>query len=251
MDSRHCEIGADKQFFLCKPSESVRNITRPVGGGLAFAMHLRTVLPSIPSPLRQGPLPAICLLWIGLVIAGSAWMWRYELTPGEAGATPGIWPAASQLERKPGLPTLVMMAHPECPCTRASVAELAALMAEHPGRMVAHILFYQPEGSPMFGTKSASWQSAKAIPGVQILADPEGGEAARFGGETSGDIVLFDPAGRVVFHGGITAARGHLGPNPGVSAIQGLLAGASPSIPSGPVFGCPITGTTSLSKSQP
>jgi hypothetical protein len=144
-----------------------------------------------------------------------------------------------------------MMAHPECPCTRASIAELAALMAEHQGQMVAHILFYQPEGDPKFGTKSASWQSAEAIPGVRISADQEGGEAARFGGETSGDVVLFDPAGRVVFHGGITAARGHLGPNPGVFAIQGHLAGASPATSSGPVFGCPITDATSISKSQP
>jgi hypothetical protein len=178
-------------------------------------------------------------------------MWRYELTPGEAGATPRTWPEASHLERKPGLPTLVMMAHPECPCTRASIAELGALLAEYPGQLAAHILFYQPEEDPLFGTKSAAWQSAKAIPGVQISADKEGSEAARFGGETSGDVVLFDPAGRVVFHGGITAARGHLGPNPGVRALQGHLAGASSSASSGPVFGCPITEATSISKSQP
>ena len=43
-----------------------------------------------------------------------------------------------------GRPTLVMLAHPRCTCTRASVGELAELMARAPRRPKAYVVFIKP-----------------------------------------------------------------------------------------------------------
>ena len=46
----------------------------------------------------------------------------------------------------PARPTLVMLAHPRCTCTRASLAELAELMARVTQRPKAYVVFIKPGG---------------------------------------------------------------------------------------------------------
>jgi len=58
--------------------------------------------------------------------------------------------------------------------------------------------------------------------------------------ETSGDLVLYDADGRLLFHGGITSARGHSGDNLGRSAIQALLWKEPAQTASTSSFGCPL-----------
>ncbi len=48
---------------------------------------------------------------------------------------------------------------------------------------------------------------------------------AELGSSTSGQVLLYDPSGRLAFSGGITAARGHVGDNAGSDAIVGLVMG--------------------------
>ena len=112
-----------------------------------------------------------------------------------------------------------MLVHPQCPCSRASVSELAKLMAHAQGKVVAHVLFAKPEGAPADWTVGELWNAVSAIPGVHAQCDEGGMEARRFGAETSGQTMLFDAAGRLLFRGGITAARGHAGANAGSAAI--------------------------------
>ncbi len=81
---------------------------------------------------------------------------------------------------------------------------------------------------------------AACIPGVSVLADPDGVEARRFGALTSGDAFLYDAGGRLVFRGGITPSRGHQGESAGRSAIEAFLKGGRPRTATAPVFGCPI-----------
>jgi hypothetical protein len=185
--------------------------------------------------------PAIvCSLWVALIGVGATQMWRYENTPGSEGVKLSEWPRTSHLARTPGMPTLVMTAHPMCPCTRASIAELAALMEENQGRLTAHVIFFQPENATGTWHETASWKAAAAIPRVQVSSDRAGAEAELFGGATSGDVLLYDAAGRLVFHGGITAARGQAGPNAGRTALADLLAGNKFASSHTPVFGCPL-----------
>lgn len=136
--------------------------------------------------------------------------------------------------------TLIMLAHPKCPCTRASVEELSKLMAYGRGRLRAYLLFAKPNGYPDDWSKTDLWMTAASIPGVTVLFDDDGIEADRFGTSTSGQVILYDQTGKLQFRGGITQSRGHSGDNAGRSAVEALVSGRVPERDQTPVFGCPL-----------
>ena len=181
-------------------------------------------------------------VWLLSAAAGLAVLWEVENAPGERLAVPASWPVDSQIKRTPGIATLVMFAHPKCPCTRASVEELARAMAQCEGRVRVHVMFYAPAGEPASWTQTDLWRSAAAIPGVETDRDHEGEEAARFGATTSGFVVLYDAAGQLGFSGGITAERGHAGDNDGEEAVIALANGKQPGRQTMPTLGCSIFG---------
>lgn len=184
-------------------------------------------------------------LWLFVVGIGLSVLWSYENTPGVAAKPPLRWPIDSQIQRAPDGATLIMLAHPHCPCTRASIGELASLMAHSQGRLTAYVLFLKPAGFSEDWEKTDLWKSAASIPGVKAIADDEGTEARRFHAETSGQTILYDAEGRLLFSGGITGSRGHSGDNAGRSAIVSLVnAGAAESDETF-VFGCPLFDSNS------
>ena len=136
------------------------------------------------------------------VAGGIVLLWRYASTSGLTATPPDAWPAESTIARAPGRATVVMMAHPHCPCTRASIAELAVLMSRIGDRADAHVLFLRAEGAGTDWEKTDLWHSAAAIPGVAVHSDDAGTEAARFDASTSGQTVVYDTGGRLVFRGG-------------------------------------------------
>src|SRR5262249_44484237 len=79
-------------------------------------------LQSMDGGMRQGTIAwaALGLMWLVATASGMSLVWDYEYSPGDPAVAPARWPEASLLERTPGRATLVMMAHPHCPCTRAS-----------------------------------------------------------------------------------------------------------------------------------
>jgi hypothetical protein len=169
------------------------------------------------------PLALLGILWLVSAVVGLGVLTDYANTPGAAGEAPVAWPPSSGIERSRQLPTLLLLAHPRCPCTRATIGELAVLMAHAQGRLAARVVFFKPTDGPEGWEKTDLWESAAAIPGVEVVADPGGREAARVGGLTSGQTLVYDAGGRLRFQGGITAARGHAGDNAGRSAILALL----------------------------
>src|SRR5262245_8604518 len=87
------------------------------------------------------------VLWLAGLGAGFSLLWAYKSTPGRIAAKhPEEWPANSVLARDPARHTLVMFAHPRCPCTQASVSELARLMASLAGRVAAYVVVVKLEG---------------------------------------------------------------------------------------------------------
>jgi len=113
-------------------------------------------------------------------------------------------------------------------------------MAQAEGRVTAYVLFVKPQGFAVEWEKTDLWSSAAAIPGVLVVRDDEGVEALHFRAATSGQVTLYDRAGRLLFSGGITSARGHAGDNAGRAAIVSLLNTDEAGLGETPVFGCPL-----------
>ena len=189
-------------------------------------------------------LTAAGALWLSLVGAGVGALWSYANTPGADAAAPGRWPAASRIKPAAGRAVLVMSAHPRCPCTRASIGELARLMTQARGMVTAYVLFVKPPRVSDGWEQTDLWESAAAIPGVTPVRDDGGVEAGLFRAATSGQTVLYDAAGDLLFSGGITGARGHAGDNAGRAAVVSLLTAGEADRRDAPAFGCPLFART-------
>jgi len=174
------------------------------------------------------------------VIAGSGALWRYASSAGDSGKAPASWPAASALVRSATGKTLVMFAHPQCPCTQASLGELALLMARSGSGLDAYVVFLEPDGVSDEWTHTSRVEEAACIPGVTVFFDKNGREARVFGAATSGQTDLYDAGGRLLFSGGITAARGHSGDNAGRDAIVEWASTGAARRTCTPVFGCAL-----------
>ena len=185
---------------------------------------------------------AVVVAWLGAVIGGFAWLAVYANTPGAAAHAPATWPTSSAVTMDHERPTLVMLAHPRCTCSRASLAELAELLARAPRKPRTYVVFIKPGSAGVEWEKTDLWRTAAALPGVTVLRDDDGVEARRFGAETSGQVFLYDVGGRLLYSGGTTGARGHIGDNLGRAAILAHLSGAPASRSTADVFGCSLFG---------
>lgn len=190
------------------------------------------------------------IVWLSGVGYGLRLVWGYENSPGLSGTPPTNWPANSEIKRKTGLPTLVLFIHPHCPCSRATIGELAVLMAHSQGLVNANAVFVKPDGFGKAWEKTDLWRSATDIPAVYVTVDENGVEARRFGSETSGQVALYSAEGQLLFSGGITGSRGHSGDNDGRSAILSLLATGKTAKTETPVFGCPLGKDNSNKQSE-
>lgn len=128
------------------------------------------------------------------------------------------------------------------PCTRASLGELERLAAQNPGKLRMIVFFFKPRGVTDDWAKTDTWRAAQSIPGVLVRTDEAGEQAQLFGVATSGDVVFYNAAGELQFHGGITAGRGHAGDNAGGRALLSLLEKQTPALVKTPVFGCSLRG---------
>ena len=184
----------------------------------------------------------VILAWIILTFSGLALFWKYENGAGLAAAAPEIWPQKSQIPRSSGLPTLIVVVHPHCPCTRASLHELAGLMSRYSGQVAAYVVFVRPLGVEPGWEETENWQNAAKITGVTLIRDDLGFEAKLLDAHVSGQTVLYGENGDLLFSGGITTGRGEEGISVGESAIGEILDGRTPSVAMTNVYGCPLIG---------
>ncbi len=182
--------------------------------------------------------------WMLLAVFALGWTEKIDATAGAAAHPPASLPKCLQKPTLAALdpckPTLIMLVHPQCPCSRASLTELSRLIALCPNKATVSVLLLRPAGCSEAFAETSLRRQAEAIPGVSALTDDNGDAARRFGAETSGETLLYAPNGRLLFHGGLTGSRGHEGDNAGLSAVTAWLRGASGSRQA-PVYGCPLT----------
>lgn len=183
---------------------------------------------------------ALFMLWLGGVVAGLAWLAAYSHRPGDPATSPAEWPSSSRIERDRERPTLLMFVHPRCACSRASVAELAELVARAAVRPRTCVVFLRPKSVADEWGHTELWSTASKIPDAKLFLDEGGDEARRFGARTSGQALLYGADGRLLFAGGLTASRGHPGDNAGRAAILALLDQEPPAVTRTPVFGCEL-----------
>jgi len=183
---------------------------------------------------------ALVLLWFAAIVVGTRYLLIYENTAAQAAQAPESWPSKSKLVRPHDRFTLVMLAHPNCPCTRASLAELEIVMAQLQGKVKAFVLFSKPSATEDEVRQSSLWKKAASVPNVSAVYDTEGLESHVFQGEVSGQTMLYGPKGRLIFTGGITSARGHQGDNEGAEATVRIVRGDVLESRRAPVFGCAL-----------
>ena len=195
---------------------------------------------------RSWPVAAT-ILWAAAVATGMAILIDYATAPGAHGSSPSGWPGPSRVPPPAGRPVLLMIAHPHCPCTRASLSELARLLARCPDCADVFVLMARPAGVPEDWPMTDLWRAAAGIPGVRVLVDEDGAESRLFDARVSGHTLLYDARGRLAFSGGITGARGHQGDNAGSAAVAAILEHHPARDHDAPVFGCalgaPAAGT--------
>ncbi len=188
--------------------------------------------------MRNGCWPLLLTTWIAAVGFGLWTMLDYELTPASVDQAADQWPVDSNLSPSATRPTLLMFVHPQCPCSRASLDELSVLASRRPEQSDVVVVFVKPPGFDDAWVRSALWRMAEAIPGATLYSDVDGTEARRFRANTSGETFLYSPERRLLFHGGLTASRGHRGDNAGRAAVEALLSGNATAQHQTPVFGC-------------
>jgi hypothetical protein len=198
--------------------------------------------PTFGSLKGRTALIAAVILWIPAVGVGVGVLLQYSNTPGGLAAPPPVWPQTAGLRPVHGQSTLLVFAHPQCPCSRATIGELALIVAHCRGKVNAYVLVYAPKSMGERWARSELWNDAAGIPGVHVIEDQDGWGLRRFGASTSGQTLLYDSGGNLVFNGGITAARGHLGANDGMDAVESMLQKGTAMHHTAPVFGCSLLG---------
>lgn len=190
------------------------------------------------SKLRLLSVIGLAALWLVAVELGHKSMEEYEATPAKAMTAPQEWPAECSLSHRGW--TIVMAVHPRCPCTRASQTELNRLLVKCKVPVKSWLLFYRPANSGPDWSRSDTWKSASLIANATVVDDPGGEQAELFGAETSGEVLLYGPDGRLRFHGGITDSRGQEGDNTGEDSIVRIINTNSNETATSNFFGCSI-----------
>lgn len=194
--------------------------------------------------LGRGAITLLLASWVIVLGAGFAFLADRDARPAAQGPAKARWPEASGWQFDRERPTLLMFIHPRCPCSRASLSELERVLAEHPNADT-RLVMVKPAGAPDDWDQSATAAAANELPGVSILRDEDGTEAKIFGALASGQTFLYDTSGQLLFHGGITAGRGHFGKNTSSNQLQQLLAGGKSTGQAAPVYGCPLENNAS------
>ncbi len=178
-----------------------------------------------------------------LTIAGLGVLAAYETRPVLDVDACATWPEDTTLaiECEDAAWTLLVFAHPRCPCTRATFEELERALVHRPDDLAVYVVFYRPEGESDRWIETGLARRARTWGDVSIVSDPDGVEARRFGAPASGKVFLFDSLGRTCFAGGVTPSRGHSGDNAGKRALLDWWEGEQKATSTFPLYGCLIS----------
>lgn len=177
-------------------------------------------------------------VWSAAVVTGMGLLAAYANSAGKWSPAPSA--IAHSDKATSARHRLFMFLHPRCPCSVASVNELARIMSRCAAQLDATVYFVRPASQPADWERGTLWNLASSIPAVKVETDVGGSVAGQFHANTSGEVIVYDCRGKLCFHGGITGARGHAGDNLGESAVISIALGGKSYVERSPVFGCPF-----------
>src|SRR5579872_5475779 len=161
-------------FLICNTNSRNRSTGIKVGlvkprCAIVGNREMRTII-----QYRRIPIAALTIAaWLGLVATGFAFWERYESTPGRIDDAKDAPRSGSNGWE------LVLFVHPHCPCSRASLQELAELTQRTKTDAEFRVVFVRPENAPEGWEHSELWDVATAIPRVRVSCDSDGSEARR------------------------------------------------------------------------
>jgi len=209
---------------------------------------------SIESTTPAAPLGPILITAAGLlVILGGLWsLTNYSYRPG-----PVLAPIDSVPEWDPprhladDRQILLLFYHPHCQCTVATVTELINLLAVQPHPLPITAYAFLPSNQSATWIETETTDRLRRLPGAEIHLDRDGQQARSSGVSTSGHLLLITPQGQVVFSGGLTRARGLIGPATPQAHLAALIGQDTAEPSHWPTFGCPLFSNQPLVKDQP
>ncbi len=197
---------------------------------------------------RRRLIPFALVCWVACAVTGFVLLADHATQPGETLVTPSVWPAKAPFTAPDERGTLLVIAHPQCPCTRATLAELSsALRGNTSPPRIEVVLMATQEGLPL-ALRGDLDARIGALPDAHVILDPGARDAKQFGALTSGHVLLYAADGTLRFSGGITGSRGHEGGNAARFALTEALASLSLALSDpqvAPVYGCPLADPTS------
>lgn len=180
----------------------------------------------------------LCGIWFTVTMCGFWKALEYERSAAHVATPPDEWPVVGAPTRDPARPTLLLFVHPKCPCTRATLRELDRLLARQPGQLTVYAIFLRPETVSPGWEQTELWTYACEIPGVRAIADERDKWRKMFQMSSSGECLLYGRNGKLRFHGGITAGRGHEGYSESQTLLNAAISPESAPLRRTAVFGC-------------
>ena len=204
---------------------------------------------NLAEPLKRSSILKCVMLttWLVMAIGVMLLFEKHEALPNQLGGRPAS--ATQPLPfLSPAHTSLVMFAHPQCPCTSASLNQLNRLML-YSGKADIWVVFLKPSSEPNEWVHSALWKEAQKLEGVHVLEDLDGKLCRCAGAYTSGLVLLYDTKGSELFRGGLTTSRGHEDDSPGLEILESYFKTGKLAAASAPVFGCTLVTKTSTGAS--
>ena len=199
--------------------------------------------------LKKTLFPALAVLWLLAVIPGIRYLLAYEGTAGMQDKAPAEWPAGVPQFGEPDTPTMVVALHPRCSCSAATLTELEEAFAETGPKVSTVLLIAQPRGADYQWHDVKLYREAQQALHARVVLDDGGAYAARFGAQTSGEVLFYSAAAggqprKLLFSGGVTGSRGRADENASIELLKAAYHGRRRLTPaSTPVFGCGLFGT--------
>jgi hypothetical protein len=180
--------------------------------------------------LRLLAVIALVAAWITAFAYGAHVMMAYDTTAGRAADRA---PLVASSKRKAW--TCIMIVHPDCPCTRSSLAALREIVARYDDTVEFRIVMVSDERK----LDSTNYKAALSIPKAALTWISSEKADELYDSHTSGQTFILNRSGKVVFTGGITPGRGTDKPSYALQLFESVLAG-KPIREFSPVYGCAL-----------